>query len=365
MTILDRYLTKQILFPIFFCSCTLIFLVYMSDLFDNLDEMIRNKTHVLLILKYYLALLPEMFVNTISWACLLGSIYVFTAFNYHNELTAMKVSGLEITSIARPVVFVGFIIGIMAFITSDRIVPITSPMAQRLLMDHIQKKSEVESAKKVFENVTYYGGTTRLYYAREFNLNEQIIHDFIVLWLDAKKQVKKKTVAREARWNGTAWELRHATDYNLERTGVILGEPLYREQFTYSEIAETPEEFRKAASEGINISYQDLKEHIQKLKENGVKLTTEPVALHYKLASPWNSLVVMCLVIPLLARTCTRRMIAVNVLICLGFVFLFHVSGAVMLALGKAGKLFPLVSAWAHSLIFGFGTFYFLDHANH
>jgi len=139
MTLLDRYLTRQLLYPIFFCVISLVFLVFMADIFDNLDQMIKNKTPVLLILKYYLALVPETYIATISWASLLGCVYVLTSFNYHNELTAMKIAGLEITSIIRPLIFIGFALGVLSFIINDQVVPRTSQIANVILMEHIEK----------------------------------------------------------------------------------------------------------------------------------------------------------------------------------------------------------------------------------
>lgn len=364
MKLIDRYIVKQLLFPILFCSCTLIFLVFTADVFDHLDEMVRNKTSFYHIIYYYLLLTPETFVNTIPWASLLGTIYILTYFNYHNETMAMKAAGLEIISIIRPILLLGFLIGIFAFLVSDQIVPITSQKAGIVLKERIDKKKSNEK-REVFENVTYYGGKDRLYYAKNFYAKEEKLEDFIVLWLDAHRNVKKKTVAHEARWTGSYWELHQATDYALEPKGGMLGEPTFQQIVTYPEINESPGEFLKAVNEGALISYRDLKDYVNKLKENGVKLTTEIVALHQKLSFPWHSLVVMFLSVPFLIKTSTRRMIAVNVLTCLCFVFLFHIFGAIMLALGKAGKIFPLLSAWTPNFIFGFGTFFFLDHANH
>ncbi len=363
MKILDRYLTKQLIFPILFCTVTLIFLVFMANVFDYLDEMVKNKTAFQHILIYYLSLIPETFVAIIPWASLLGTIYVLTSFNYHNEITAMKVSGLEITSIIRPLMFIGFILGIFSFLVSDQIVPRTSPIANQILKERIEKKKTKET-REVFENVTYYGGKDRLYYARLFHPKDQKLQDLIVLWLDSKRNVKKKTVAREAVWTGSHWELHHATDYAMQQRGEMFGEPTFQETVVYPEINETPEEFLKAVNEGSSISYRDLKEYIEKLKENGIKINTEMVTLHHKLSFPWSSLVIMFLAVPFLAKSSTRRMIAINVLACIVFVFLFHVSGAVLLALGKAGKLFPILSAWTPNFIFGFGTFFFLDRAN-
>jgi lipopolysaccharide export system permease protein len=364
MTILDRYFSKQLLLPLVFCSLALIFLVYMSDLFNHLDQMVKNKTPLLYILKYYAALLPQTFVSIISWSSLLAVIFVLTTFNFHNELTAMKVAGLEISSIIRPIILFGFILGIFTFIVNDQVVPRTAHIVNQIKFDRIEKKMNTEDSPSVFENVTYYGGRERLYYVRRFDAADRKMEDLIILWLDAQKNVKKKTVAREATWNGAFWDLHHCTDYNLERGGKIMGEPVYREFAKYEDIRESPDEFARAANREHAISYRDLKDYIIKLKDNGVKLTTENVILHYKLASPWQSLIVMFLTVPLLARTSTRKLMALNVMMCLAFIIIFHLSGAVLLALGKAGKIFPLMSAWTHTVVFSFGAYLVLDFGN-
>lgn len=364
MKIIDRYLMKQLLMPILLCAFMLMVLVFMADIFDYLDEMVKNKTGLFYILKYYLILSPQTFVDIIPWASLLGTIYVLTTFNVHNELTAMKVAGLEITSIIRPIIFIGFFLGIISFLISDQIVPKTSMAAEQILKERIEKK-KVKEKRKVFENITYYGGKNRLYYARTFYAKESRMEDFIILWLDGKKNVKKKTVAREAKWTGNEWILSHATDYSMQQKGEMLGDPVFQETAVYPELTETPDEFLSAVNENLAISYRDLKDYIAKLKENGIKVSTEVVTLHQKLSIPWQSMIVMFLTVPFLAKSSTKRLIAFNILLCIAFVFFYHVTSAVMFAMGKAGKLFPMLSAWTPNFIFGFGTFFFLDRANH
>ena len=41
-----------------------------------------------------------------------------------------------------------------------------------------------------------------------------------------------------------------------------------------------------------------------------------------------------------------------------------HLGVANTVALGMAGKIQPIVSAWTHNFVFGVGTFFFLDRAN-
>src|SRR3989338_617902 len=363
MKTLDRYLFKQLLIPIIFCTFTLIFLVFVADLFDKLDDMLKNKADMIHILQYYILITPQTFASIISWASLLATMFVLSNLNFHNEITAMKVCGLEITSIIRPILFVGLGIGVIAFIVNDKIVPTTSRLATSILEKEIEKK-ESANQREIFSNVTYFGGGNRLYFARSFDPEIKQLSDFIILWLDDHKQVKKKTTAQKAIWTGSEWELHQATDYSVDRSTQMMGEPVFARTAVYPEIQEAPEEFIKAVRESENISYHELKEYIKKMKENGVRLSSEAVDLQYKLAAPWQSFVVILLTIPILAKTATRRTIAMNILICIGVIFLYHVLGAVMLAMGKAGKLFSMVSAWGPTFAFASGAFFFMERAN-
>jgi len=72
MRILDRYVIRELFLPILFCSFTLIFLILIANVFDNIDDMIRNQTSFTYVMQYYLSILPISFVETISWASLLG-----------------------------------------------------------------------------------------------------------------------------------------------------------------------------------------------------------------------------------------------------------------------------------------------------
>ena len=153
MKILDRYLIKHFLIPTFFCTLMLIFLVLVADVFDNLDEFIRNKVSLEQALRYYLNLTPFVYLQIIQWSTFLGILYLLVTFNFHNELTAMKVSGLEISMIVRPLVFVGFLIGILTFLVADRVVPATYRIARQIQEERIEKQKEKKD-RKIFHDIT-------------------------------------------------------------------------------------------------------------------------------------------------------------------------------------------------------------------
>jgi len=365
LKVLDRYIVREFLYPIVYSCVALVFLILIADLFDNLDELLRHKIPVTVIAKYYLCLIPFAFSQIIPWATWLGTIFLLVSFGFHNETTAMKAVGLKITTIIKPIIFVGFLIGIGVFLVNDKVVPGSQRMANDLreiyFGDRQQKKEE-----QVTHNVTYFSGKDQLYYFRTFSRAENTVQDAIVLWVgDEPGAARKKMIAKHGLWNGTHWEFMGVTEYPMDLRGRILGEPRTYGKKGYPEMKFTPAELSAASSDSLFLSYQELKKHIRKLKENGVGVHTENVDLQARLAAPWQGLVMILISVPFLARTTNRKLIAFNVLICVIMAFSFHVSGAVGMALGKAGKIFPFLGAWFGNILFAVGALVYLDRANY
>jgi len=364
MKVLDRYLVRELLVPIIYATIALVFLILIADLFDNLDDLLRHKTPPSVILRYYLSLVPHAFMQIIPWSTWLGTLYLLVNLGFHNEIMAMKAVGLKITTIVKPLLFSGFLIGIVTFIVGDRLVPQAYRVANELREVFIEKKKSKEN-EEVFRNVTYYSKGNQLSYFRTFWKTKQEVEGVVILWMDVPHRgQRQKMIAKRGAWKGTLWEFENVTEYQMDSRGRILGDP---ETFTkkgYPEINFSPEELAAASSDSMFLTYGELKNWTQKLVENGVQVNSERVDLQTRLASPWQGLVMMLVAIPLLARTANRKLIAFNVLVCVGLVFAYHVLGAVGIALGKAGKLFPFVSAWAGNILFTVGALLHLEKAN-
>ncbi len=365
MKTLDRYLLRELAFPVFFASFILVFLILIADLFDNIEDLLRYDTPWPVIFKYYASLVPYSFIQTVSWASWLGTLFLLVNLGFHHELIAMKAAGLKITTIVRPIVFFGFLIGIGSFVISDRIVPPTIKTATELREIHIEHKKETNE-EKVFRNVTFYSGKDRLYFFRTFSKAKKEVAGVVILWFEESgKRSRQRVVAARGKYKEPAWEFEEVTEYQMDSQGRVLGEPRTYPKRVYEDITFTPSELASASSESAFLSYRDLKSSIHRLKENGVNVYSEAVDLQYRLAAPWQALVMMLVTIPLLGRTANRKLIALKVLLCVGLIFVFHVSGAVGLALGKAGKFFPFLSAWAGNIIFALGAILTLDRANY
>lgn len=365
MKVLDRYLIRELLFPVIATSLTLIFLVLIADLFDNIDDLITHKTPIEVILRYYFSMAPCAFSQTIAWSTWLGTIFLLVNFGLNNETIAMKAAGLKISAIIRPVIFVGFLIGIFVFLVNDRVVPRAINTSNTLRDIYIEKKKTREEME-IITNVTFFSGGKHLYYFRKFFPSQERVEDVILLWVtENEHSARQKMVAQRGRWDGQQWIFEGVMEYQMDSAGRILGEPRKTPSKAYPDIQVTPADLVNASSESTFLSYRELKHAVQKLKENGINVDSEKVELHNRLAAPWQGLVMMLVAVPILAPTRNRKAIAGSVLLCIGLVFIYHVTGAIALALGKAGKLFPFLSAWASNILFAIGSLFMLDRANH
>ncbi|MBU9889548.1 MAG: LptF/LptG family permease [Candidatus Omnitrophica bacterium] len=365
MKVLDRYLVRELLVPIIFCSFTLVFLILIADLFDNLEELLRNKTPFLIILRYYLSLIPISFTQTIAWAMWLGTIFLLVNLGLHNELMAMKAAGIKILTIVRPLIFLGLLLGITTFLVGDRVVPRTYRMANELLEIYIEKKKGKED-RKVFKNVTYYSGGNTLYYFRKFAPRPKTVEDAIIIWMDPMTHhTTQKIFAKTGFWEEDRWVFEGITEYQTDVQGGVIGKPAVIPRKTYPDIDITPRDLINTASESVFLSYHELKYTIRKLQENHISVYAEKVDLHSRLASPWKGLVMMLIAIPFLGSVRNRKAVAMSVLVCAVTVFAYFVTDAVALALGKSGKFFPFLSAWGGNIIFATIAFLRLGQADH
>jgi lipopolysaccharide export system permease protein len=364
MRILDRYIIRELLVPIIFCTFALIFLILIADLFDNMDDMIRNNTKFSHILQYYLAFLPVSFTHIISWACLLGTVYLLIHFNHHSEVLAMKAAGLNISTIVRPILFVGFMIGIVAFIISDKVTPKTHLIVDNIRTTKIEKKDDGVLRSQIFQDVTYSTRDGRLYYIENYNPSNATMDNLVLIFLDQAKNIKRRITAESASYKNGVWTLEQIMSYETDPSGKIVGEPDHIVKKEYPEILETPRDFKEAAAEGDFLSYQELKGHIAKLEESGITASSEKTDLQAKLATPWQSLIMILVAILFLSKTTQRKAVAMNVLVCLLVIFIYYVTNAIFMALGKSGAIPPFISAWAANFIFAAGCIFFFEKGN-
>jgi len=365
MKVLDRYLTRELFFPIAIISASLVFIFLIADLFDNLDSLISNKVPIPTILEYYLNLVPFSYIQIACWATWIGTVFLLIQLGLHNEMTAMKAAGLPITTIVKPILFLGFLIGIFVFVVSEWVVPPSYSKANEILDIYIDKNKTLKEAQ-VYKNLTYNAGDRLLIYFKKFSPAKNVALEAIILkWDEATPNRYHKMTAKKAHFNGQSWDLYEVIAYQTDSQGKVLGQPEHSAKVNVPEITAKPEDLIHESKDPARMSIFELGALIQKMKAKGIDVSDEQVQFYQRLALPWQSFLMIFLTLPILGTVRSRKALAGMVLTCLAVIFAYHVFGAVFTALGKSGKIWPWLGAWLHHAAF-FGIMLFqLDRANH
>lgn len=361
MRIIDKYLLKHFITPFLFTLFIFVMLYLVIDLFDNLNELIENKVDLRFLLPYYLNFMPLVIVEMCPIAVLIAIMFSLGNFNRYNEIIAMQASGISLLRILTPLIAAGFLISVAAFLINDRVVPQATMNASTIKEEKIEMaKIRVKYRKKgrkILENIAFYGEGNKIIYTRRFDIFSDKISELIVHNQDENQNIVSKETAREVQWENNKWRAKDVVFYKLDSTGRIIGEPLFYEQKTI-DIKESPLDFKKRRHQVkfMNfefMSYAELKEYIDRLSfEKGPTIRGLKVALHQKIAYPFLNLIVVLIASPFAIVHTRKGGVLFGIAISIGIIMCYYTLMTVSIAMGKAGFIHPVVSAWLSNVIF-------------
>ena len=357
MRILDRYITRSVV--VIFCVTllTFCFLYVLIDITSQLDEFIDRKVPVSIITEYYIAYFPIILSQPLSSvACLIAVLFTFSGLNTHNEIIAMRASGLNFWQITKPTIMFGLIISVLVFLVNERLVPRATEITNAIRDENmVLEVDRIKRKKERVKNLTFYGLKNRLYFIDTFDTEQNELHGINIIEHDEQQNIKEKTVALKGVWTGIAWKFYQCqvTLYNAEDIGSPLKIKVYKEKLM--DIKETPEDFLKQRLNVSSMNIRQLGGYIEKFSKSGAAkaLNNMRVDLEQKIAYPFGNFVIVLIGLPFAMMIRSRKgsaFVSIGVALVLGF--LYYVANAVALAFGKSGLLPPALSAWSAPLLF-------------
>ncbi len=350
MKIIDRYIIREFILPFFYCLIVFVTLYIVIDLFSRLEDIIKCRAEWPILLKYYLAFLPIIFVRTSPIAVLLSTLYVLGNLSKYNEVTALKASGLNIWRLTLPFFYLGLIISISTLMINDKIVPQANLISTTVKEEHLEKEKKGVKAQTV-NDVAIYGAHNRLIHVRNFYVQDNLLKEVTILEQDENERVTAKIQAKEARWVKDRWIFFDCVIYNFNQQGSVIDGPTFFKKMLI-EIEEKPKDFLRRESSAEFMTYRRLKGYIARLSGSGAKIVQKLlVDLYYKISFPFVSLIIMFLGIPFaLSAKGTGKIASIG--LCIVIAFFYYTIEALSVALGKRGTLPPLLSAWFANILF-------------
>ena len=116
--ILARHIMKQLMLPFLCCFFGFIFLFFIGDLQDELSDMLQSKNYGDIAL-YFLYIMPEKIPLITPMALLLASMYCFSKLNSHNEINAIRSSGISLVRMSLPVFLFALSMSVLLFLSNE------------------------------------------------------------------------------------------------------------------------------------------------------------------------------------------------------------------------------------------------------
>ncbi len=354
MKILDRYTLRTYLAPLAWCLTIFIGLYIVIDILGHLDEILRNHVPLKILGIYYGTMAPLVFVQVAPFACLMATLYALGNLNRHQELMAMRASGISPWTISRPLIWIGLLMSAGVLLVNETVAPQAALITSSIKEERLEKAADPKKPHRVIKTIQHlaaYGQEQSLLYAKSFDPVEKTLKGIVILQHGPDLRVRRKVTAESAEWVNSRWRFLNGTILQFNTEGESVGRAV---PFTakYIRAGDRPEILAKADSEASYMNSRDLYRYIKRLTIAGKSTLRKLwVDLYAKPATALACLVTTMIGIPFAIQP-VRGGTAIGLSLGLGVGLVFYSMNAIALALGKGGVLPPLVAAWCTHTLF-------------
>ena len=355
MSILDRYLIKEILkhFGMVLSASAIIYLAV--DFFENVDKFMEAGLPISRILQFFQLKLPLIIVQIIPVGILLAVLITFGLMNKNNEIIALKSGGMSVYHFLRPILALGVVFSVAFFILSEVVVPITVSKANEIWRLEVRKYAVTTERKNIWIK-----GHRSISYISYYNPQDKTISGITHNRFDQQFRLTRRIDAARGKYQKGQWIFYDVMEQRLDiQTGS------YEVNFLDQQAEEldfSPEDLKNVAKKSEEMNSKELYRYIQDVESEGYDATPYRVDLHSKFALPMSCLIVCLIATSITLRKTTRAGLSVSITYGMMVVFLYWIAQSFCVSLGYGGMLPQFIAAWVANFIFGcFAVFNFLN----
>ena len=345
MSILDRYLIKEVLkhFTVVLSAVIVIYLAI--DFFENIDRFMEADLPVSRALEFFQLKLPLIIVQITPVGILLAVLITFGLMNKNNEIIALKSGGLSVYHFLKPVLYLGILFTIAYFLFAEVVVPITVSKANEIWRVEVKKLTVTAERKNIWIK-----DHRSIAFISYFNPQDKTISGITVNHFDSEFKLIRRVDAARGKFQDNRW-----TFYDVMEQKLDPQSGSYKVSFEdqKSEALDlSPEDLKRVAKKSEEMSFQELYGYIQDVEAEGYDATPYRVDLQAKFAMPLACIIVCIIGASITLKKTTREGLALSITLGIVIVFLYWVTQSFCTSLGYGGVLPPYVAAWIANFIF-------------
>jgi lipopolysaccharide export system permease protein len=273
----------------------------------------------------------------------------------HNELTALRASGVSTVQLATPLFAMAIALSILILVWNESVVPYSTERSR--YVETVEIKNRAPKAL-LSEDGIWFHGRNGIYNIEHFDARTGTLVGVTVYDMSPGFVLQRLVEIPSAQWRGERWVISAAIERTFDGQGEVVTRPLSAAEF---DLPERPQDFQVIDKDPEELNFRRLQRHIRELSRKGIDTTESQVDLHLKLALPMVPLVMVLVGVPLAGRNPRRRPLATSIGIGLVVGFSYWVLLALTISLGHGGAIPPVIAAWTANAVFALlGAFLFL-----
>jgi len=355
--ILTRYLFKEFIQPFFFSTFIFALIIQAGHLFDRLEVFMRNKVTIPVIVLYLLSMLPLWIIQALPICTLIAGVITVGNLSRSGELFCLRASGVSARVVMRPLFGAALFLTCLTFVLGDSLMPRATAYGRTLYRTYVDK---IGNQKPVWDDIIVLAKNRRRISAKRLDVEKGEMTVVTVEEYGDHLNLRQALTAQKAEWHKDhGWTFYDGVVRLFSKEG---DEIVEEESFVSAQITmeERPEDLVPTLIQPEELSAQDLKRYIEKIKGLGLPALKERVQYHLKFAFPFTHLLVLAIGLPIAFKTTPSggghgqksfgRMRSLAFSLLIGFFYLMLVTAGQ--ALGESRKVEPWVGVWMANILF-------------
>jgi LPS export ABC transporter permease LptF/LPS export ABC transporter permease LptG len=360
--VVDRYVLQSFLFWFVLLLIGLVLMTHVYTFFDLLSDIVKNQIAMSRVFTYLFFLTPELVFDLAPMSVLVAVLITFGILTKHNEITAMKASGVSLYRLALPVLGAALLMSGALFAFAHYYVPDANRKQDAIRKEIKGKPVQTylhPDRKWVFDPGL--NNDPKVFYFQYFDGAQKLMVGPQVFELNpANFRIRKHISAEKARWEPALRTWIFENGWSREDPGGR-HEKLYNfagQAATFQELDERPDYFLQEVLQDQQMNFQQLAAYIRELQRSGIDTITLQVSFYRKFALPLFALVMALISVPF-AFVAGNKGAMAGVGISFTIASAYLILGKLFEQLGDVNLLPAELAAWSPDVIFAMAGLYF------
>ncbi len=346
MSIINRYLTREIL-KYFAIILAMVIGIYVAvDFFEKIDDFMESGLPLSKALTFFLFKTPLIVAQIAPVGILLAVLVVLGLMNKNNEMFALKSSGVSAYYLLKPILLLGFLFSILLFLLSEIIVPVTVVRANDILLREVRREAAVTSDEKNL----WIKGNRKIAHIKYYQTVKQTIHGITLHYFDNNFKLIRRLDAREGIYHQGRWQL-----YDIMEQKLSMADGKYQIKFyedRFEDLDFKPDDLKRVMKKSVEMNFKELWFYIHRIEDEGYDATTLRVDLYAKFAFPFVC-VILCIVgVGIALRSRIKEGLFASIVYGIGVAFLYWIIYSFCVSLGYGEMLPPLIAVNTANFVF-------------